>query len=109
MIEAGDPVARLLRFALRPDLLRTIRIGRVRLLKVDALPGLAGSVTDREKVRSALESTRISTGFGPVRFLDYRGFNNQNPVISIITQIQNGKPITVFPGRIAEGKIVVPK
>ena len=69
----------------------------------------AGGTTDREKVRSALETTRISTGFGPVRFLDYRGYKNQNPVISIITQIQKGKPITVFPARIAEGKIVVPK
>jgi branched-chain amino acid transport system substrate-binding protein len=69
----------------------------------------AGGVTDREKVRLALETTRISTGFGPVRFLDYRGYKNQNPVISIITQIQKGKPITIFPERIAEGKIVAPK
>ncbi len=78
------------------------------LVAADAIKR-AGSITDREKVRLALETTRISTGFGPVRFLDYRGFNNQNPVISIITQIQKGKPITVFPARIAEGTIVVPK
>jgi branched-chain amino acid transport system substrate-binding protein len=78
------------------------------LAAADAIKRSNTSV-DREKVRDALETTRISTGFGPVRFLDYRGYKNQNPVISLITQIQKGKPVTVFPERIAEGKIVVPK
>jgi branched-chain amino acid transport system substrate-binding protein len=65
----------------------------------------AGS-PDREKVREALRATRITTPFGPVRFLDYQGFQNQNPVIGLVTQIQKGKPVTVWPTRIAEGKIV---
>ncbi len=68
----------------------------------------AGS-TDREKVRAALKDTRISTSFGPVRFLDYKGFQNQNPVISLITQIQQGKPVTVYPPRISTGKLVAVK
>lgn len=64
--------------------------------------------TDREKVRAALEDVSISTGFGPVRFKDYSGHLNQNPTIGLITQIQNGEPVAVYPSRIATGKINYP-
>lgn len=76
------------------------------LAAADALRRAGG--TDREKVREALETTQIATAFGPVRFLDYRGFLNQNPVISLITQIQNGEAVAVYPPRIAAGKLVYP-
>jgi branched-chain amino acid transport system substrate-binding protein len=69
----------------------------------------AGGTADREKVREALEATRLTTGFGPVRFSDERGYQNQNPVIAIVTQIQNGEPVTVFPERVAKGKLVYPR
>jgi branched-chain amino acid transport system substrate-binding protein len=70
----------------------------------DAIKRAAG--TDRERVRESLRATRINTAFGPVRFLDYQGYTNQNPVIGLVVQIQKGKPVTVWPERIAEGKIL---
>jgi branched-chain amino acid transport system substrate-binding protein len=64
--------------------------------------------TDREKVREALGKVSISTGFGPVRFKTYSGYTNQNPTIGLVTQIQNGEAVAVYPSRIATGKITYP-
>ncbi|CAM3846463.1 ABC transporter substrate-binding protein [Deinococcus frigens] len=65
--------------------------------------------TDPEKVRTALESTRLNTAFGPVTFRDYAGYQNQNSVVGLITQVQNGKFVTIGPASAATGKFVLPK
>lgn len=68
----------------------------------------AGPGANRERVRATLKTTNIATAFGPVRFLDYRGYANQNPVIALITQIQKGEAVAVYPPRLAAGKLVYP-
>lgn len=57
--------------------------------------------TDREKVRDALESTNLKTPVTDVTFEDYDGFKGQNPIQSVIIQIQDGQHVTVFPENLA--------
>jgi len=64
----------------------------------------AGSL-DPEKVREALKTTRLATGFGPVVFSDQKGYQNQNPIRSLVTQVQNGSAVVVFPGSLASAKL----
>lgn len=60
----------------------------------------AGS-TDREAVRDALDQTDLETPVTTVRFEDNDGFQNQNPIRSLILQIQDGEHVTVFPEELA--------
>lgn len=60
--------------------------------------------TDREKVREALAATDLKTAVTDVTFEDYDGFTGQNPIKSIIIQIQDGKHVTVFPENLASQK-----
>jgi branched-chain amino acid transport system substrate-binding protein len=60
----------------------------------------AGS-TDREAVRDALDQTDLETPVTTVRFEDADGFQNQNPIRSLILQIQDGEHVTVFPEELA--------
>lgn len=56
---------------------------------------------DRAKVRDALAKTDLKTPVTDVKFEDYDGFKGQNPIKSVIIQIQNGKHVTVFPENLA--------
>jgi branched-chain amino acid transport system substrate-binding protein len=60
----------------------------------------AGS-EDREAVREALEATELETPVTTVKFEDYDGFQNQNPIRSLMLQIQDGEHVTVFPEDLA--------
>lgn len=60
--------------------------------------------TDREKVRDALASTDLKTPVTDVTFKDYDGFKGQNPIKSVIIQIQDGKHVTVYPDNLASQK-----
>lgn len=60
----------------------------------------AGS-TEREAVRQALDETDLETPVTTVRFEDFDGFQNQNPIRSLILQIQDGEHVTVFPEELA--------
>lgn len=57
--------------------------------------------TDREAVRQALEETDLQTPVTTVTFEDFDGFQNQNPIRSLILQIQDGEHVTVFPEDLA--------
>ncbi len=57
--------------------------------------------TDREAVRDALEKTNLKTPVTDVEFKDYDGFQGQNPIKSLIIQIQDGNHVTVFPNELA--------
>lgn len=59
---------------------------------------------DREKVRDALAKTDLKTPVTDVKFESYDGFKGQNPIKSVIIQIQNGKHATVFPENLASEK-----
>jgi branched-chain amino acid transport system substrate-binding protein len=61
----------------------------------------AGSI-DREKVRDALSKLDVVTFWGPVKF----GANGQiNSLEPPVFQIQNGKPIVLFPPAIKQGEL----
>lgn len=65
----------------------------------------AGS-TDREKVRAALNSVTMNTAFGPIAFKDYDGFRNQNPLVMVAQQVQNGAFVPVYPKSVVPRKIL---
>ena len=67
----------------------------------------AGS-DDRGAVREALEATNIETPVTTVAFEDYDGFQNQNPIRSLMLQIQDGEHVTVFPEDLAAQEVRFP-
>ncbi|MCL6593580.1 MAG: ABC transporter substrate-binding protein, partial [Alicyclobacillus sp.] len=56
---------------------------------------------DAQKIRDALANLKMDTAFGPIQF-DSTGQNN-HPVI--VTQVQHGQFVTVFPADAASAKI----
>lgn len=67
----------------------------------------AGS-TDRTAVRDALASTDLATPVTDVVFESENGFKNQNPIRSLILQIQDGNHVTVFPEDLAANEVSFP-
>ena len=63
---------------------------------------------DREAVRQALKETDLETAVTTVTFEDFDGFRNQNPIRSLMLQIQNGEHVTVFPEDLAAESPVFP-
>jgi branched-chain amino acid transport system substrate-binding protein len=63
---------------------------------------------DRKKVKDALETGSWSGIMGEVKFADFDGFTNQNKHQMPVFQYQQGKIVTVYPQRIANGKPVYP-
>ncbi|MDH6186859.1 ABC transporter substrate-binding protein [Polaromonas sp. CG_23.6] len=55
---------------------------------------------DRTVVRDALQKTDMKTPVTDVTFKTYDGFQGQNPIKSLIIQIQNGEHVTVYPGNL---------
>jgi branched-chain amino acid transport system substrate-binding protein len=64
----------------------------------------AGSL-DPEKVRDAIVATNIMTAYGPVKF-DQRGVNVGKRMAVI--QLQDGRPLVVYPADAAEKKLIYP-
>ena len=64
----------------------------------------AGS-TSRDAVREALKKTDLKTPVTTVRFEDFDGFQNQNPIRSLVLQIQGGQHVTVFPAELAAAEV----
>lgn len=54
-----------------------------------------------EHIREALEQTKLDTPVTHVVFENKDGFQGQNPIRSLILQIQNGEHVTVFPEDLA--------
>jgi branched-chain amino acid transport system substrate-binding protein len=65
----------------------------------------AGSL-DPEKVRNAIAATNIMTAYGPVKF-DQRGVNVGKRMAVI--QLQDGRPVVVYPADTAEKKLIYPR
>ena len=60
---------------------------------------------DPQKVRDAIAQTNIMTMYGPVRFNE----KGQNVAKSMsVVQVQNGKPVVVYPPENAEAKYIYP-
>jgi branched-chain amino acid transport system substrate-binding protein len=60
---------------------------------------------DPQKVRDAIASSTFESFYGPIKFTD-QGINVGKSMACI--QIQNGKPVVVWPGKIAQAKAVYP-
>lgn len=56
---------------------------------------------DRNAVRDALQKTNLKTPVTDVIFENYNGFQGQNPIKSLIIQIQEGSHVTVYPGNLS--------
>ncbi len=65
--------------------------------------------TTPEAAQQALLKVKLSTAFGPISFRTFGGYQNQNSVVGLITQIQGGKFVTVAPATAARGKLVFPR
>lgn len=62
-----------------------------------------------EDVQAALEETNIEeTPYGPIRFDDFNGYQNQNPILMVAQQVEDGQFATVFPIEAATEEIVFP-
>lgn len=64
----------------------------------------AGS-SNREAVREALSKSDLETPVTTVRFEAFDGFQNQNPIRSLMLQIQDGQHVTVFPEDLAAEEV----
>lgn len=61
-----------------------------------------------EKIRDALKATNITTAFGPVKFEDKEGYQNQNFNDTLVTQVQKGEFETIWPPQHASKKYIYP-
>lgn len=63
---------------------------------------------DREAVRDALAETDLETPVTHVKFESFDGFQGQNPIRSLVLQIQDGQHVTVFPTDLAAEEVRFP-
>lgn len=63
---------------------------------------------DRDDVRRALAETNLDTPVTHVKFESFDGFQGQNPIRSVILQIQDGEHVTVFPSDLAAEDVHFP-
>jgi branched-chain amino acid transport system substrate-binding protein len=56
----------------------------------------------------ALKETDMMTVFGPVKFVSYDKYRNQNKLSPLVVQIQNGKPVTIWPPEAATAGFINP-
>ncbi len=72
----------------------------------DALERAKGWTPD--KIRDALKATNIKTAFGPVRFEDREGYQNQNFMDTLVIQVIKGEFETIWPQQYANKKYIFP-
>jgi branched-chain amino acid transport system substrate-binding protein len=56
----------------------------------------------------AIKDTDTMTVFGPVKFVSYDKYRNQNKLSPLVVQIQDGKPMTIWPPEAATAGFVNP-
>ena len=61
-----------------------------------------------DKIRDALKATNMMTAFGPIKFEDREGYQNQNFMETFVIQVQNGRFETIWPEKHASKKYVFP-
>ncbi|MCL6560720.1 MAG: ABC transporter substrate-binding protein, partial [Firmicutes bacterium] len=67
----------------------------------------AGS-TDKEKIREALTKTNFADHILPNKEIRFNEAGENVNAAGVITQIQNGKKLVVYPGEYAEAKLIFP-
>ena len=61
-----------------------------------------------DDLRAALADTNMMTAFGPVKFVSWGQFTNQNRMETLVLQVQNKKFETVYPPDAASAKAIYP-
>ena len=61
-----------------------------------------------ERIREAMKATNVKTAFGPVKFEDKEGYQNQNFSETLVIQIQKGEFETIWPQQHASKKYIYP-
>lgn len=61
-----------------------------------------------DKIRDALKTTNMVTAFGPVKFEDREGYQNQNFMDTLVIQVEKGKFETIWPEKHASKKYIYP-
>ncbi len=59
-------------------------------------------------IRVALKATNLLTAFGPVKFEDKEGYQNQNFMPTFVLQVIRGEHETVWPEKYASKKYIYP-
>lgn len=59
-------------------------------------------------IRNALKATHLTTAFGPVKFEDREGYQNQNFLDTFVLQVLKGEHETVWPEKYASKKYLYP-
>jgi branched-chain amino acid transport system substrate-binding protein len=63
----------------------------------------------KEDLIEALAETNMMTVFGPVRFVHYKKFTNQNRIPSLVVQVIKGRHETIWPPDAAAAKYIYPQ
>jgi len=61
-----------------------------------------------EDLRASLAETNMMTAFGPVKFVSWGQFTNQNKMDTLVLQVQKKKFETVYPPEAASAKAIYP-
>lgn len=61
-----------------------------------------------EGIRTALKATNLATAFGPVKFEDKEGYQNQNFTDTYVLQVMKGEHETIWPEKYANKKYIYP-
>jgi branched-chain amino acid transport system substrate-binding protein len=61
-----------------------------------------------DEIRAALKRTSLKTAFGPVKFEDKEGYQNQNFMDTFVLQVLNGEHETIWPSSYATKPYVYP-
>lgn len=62
----------------------------------------------QDDIRDALKATDMTTAYGPVKFQDKDGYQNQNFVETLVLQVIKGKHETIWPESYSSAKYVFP-
>jgi len=61
-----------------------------------------------DKIRDALKTTDMMTAFGPIKFENKEGYQNQNFMPTLAIQVQKGQFETIWPEQLASKKYIYP-
>jgi branched-chain amino acid transport system substrate-binding protein len=61
-----------------------------------------------EEIRTAMKATKMVTAFGPIRFEDKEGYQNQNFMDTLVLQVIKGEHETIWPEKYASKKYIYP-
>lgn len=61
-----------------------------------------------EDIRTAMKATKMETAFGPIKFDDKEGYQNQNFMDTLVLQVIKGEHETIWPQRYATKKYLYP-